>query len=185
MFRFLICQCLVLMPSLSWSRSFNQHIWSLCIVYPSASLATCLSLPGFLSLSLSMSLSLSLLFGSLFLTICLALWWDLTCSLSRQWLLTLESRDPICIESSAGPKRGCINVGAWNPQESGRKAPLSCNAAFWMLQCSFSFAAAPLLVQMTSALQKANVAVQFLHRSIPKTAAQLPFSLVACCRGGV
>ena len=56
--------------------------------------------------------------------------------------------------SSAGPKRGCINVGAWNPQESGRKAPLSCNAAFSMLQCSFSFAAAQLSVQMTSALQK-------------------------------
>ena len=57
---------------------------------------------------------------------------------------------------SAGPKRGCLNVGAWKPQESGRKAPLSCNAAFSMLQCSFSFAAAQLLVQMTSALQKSQ-----------------------------
>ena len=43
-----------------------------------------------------------------------------------------------------------------NAQESGRKAPLSCNAAFSMLQCSFSFAAAQLLVQMTSALQKSR-----------------------------
>ena len=33
--------------------------------------------------------------------------------------------------------------------------------------------------------RRANVAVQLLQRSIPKTAAQLPFSLVACCRGGV
>ena len=57
---------------------------------------------------------------------------------------------------SASPKRGCLNVGAWKPQESGRKAPLSCNAAFSMLQCSFSFAAAQLLVQMTSALQKSQ-----------------------------
>ena len=45
---------------------------------------------------------------------------------------------------SAGPKRGCLNVGAWNLQESGRKAPLSCNTAFSILQCSFSFAAAQL-----------------------------------------
>ena len=57
---------------------------------------------------------------------------------------------------SAGPKRGCLNKGAWNPQESGRKAPLSCNAAFSMLQCSSSFAAAQLLVKMASALQKSE-----------------------------
>ena len=57
---------------------------------------------------------------------------------------------------SASPKHGCLNVGAWNPQESGRKAPLSCNAAISMLQCSFSFAAAQPLVQMTSALQKSE-----------------------------
>ena len=62
----------------------------------------------------------------------------------------------LALVASAGPKRGCLNVGAWNPQESGRKAPLSCNAAFSMLQCSFSFAAAQLLVQMTSALQKSQ-----------------------------
>ena len=37
-----------------------------------------------------------------------------------------------------------------------RKAPLSCNAAFSMLQCSFSFAAAQLFVQMTTALQKSR-----------------------------
>ena len=79
---------------------------------------------------------------------------------------------------SAGPKRGCLNVGARNPQESGRKAPLSCNAAFAMLQCSCSLAAAQLLVKMTSALQKSECCSA-------TSAAQLPFSLVACCRGGV
>ena len=47
---------------------------------------------------------------------------------------------------SAGPKRGSLNLGAWNPQESGRKAPLSCNAAFSMLHCSFPIAAAQLFV---------------------------------------
>ena len=47
-------------------------------------------------------------------------------------------------------------MGAWNPQESVSKAPLSCNAAISMLQCSFSFAAAQLFVQMTSALQKSE-----------------------------
>ena len=37
-----------------------------------------------------------------------------------------------------------LNVGAWNNlQESGRKAPLSCNAAFSMSHCSFSLAASP------------------------------------------
>ena len=48
---------------------------------------------------------------------------------------------------SAGPKRGCLNVGAWNQKESGRKAPLSCDAAFSMSQCSFLLAAAQLLVR--------------------------------------
>ena len=64
----------------------------------------------------------------------------------------------ICLNhfASAGPKCGCLNVGAWNPQESGRKAPLSCNAAFSMLQCSFSLVAAQHLVKMTSALQKSQ-----------------------------
>ena len=50
------------------------------------------------------------------------------------------------------PKRGGLKP-AGKRQES---APLSCNAAFSMLQCSFSFAAAQLLVQMTSALQKSQ-----------------------------
>ena len=39
---------------------------------------------------------------------------------------------------SAGPKCGCLNVGAWNSQESGRKAPLSCsfsNVALQFLAC--------------------------------------------------
>ena len=42
-----------------------------------------------------------------------------------------------------------LNVG-------GRKAPLSRNAAFSMLHCSFSLAAAQLLVKMTFALQKSQ-----------------------------
>ena len=48
-----------------------------------------------------------------------------------------------------------LNVGAstWG-LETRRKAPLSCNAAFSKVQCSFSFVAAQLLVEMTSALQK-------------------------------
>ena len=33
--------------------------------------------------------------------------------------------------------------------------------------------------------RKANVAVQLLQRSFAKIAAQLPFSLLACCWGGV
>ena len=50
-----------------------------------------------------------------------------------------------------------LNVGAstWEP-EIRRKAPLSCNAAFSMLHCSFSLAAAQLLVKMTSTLQKSQ-----------------------------
>ena len=57
---------------------------------------------------------------------------------------------------SAGPKRGSLNVGAWKSQESGRKAPLSCIAAFSMSQCSFSFVAAQFLVKTTSALHKSE-----------------------------
>ena len=60
---------------------------------------------------------------------------------------------PLC---SAGPKRGCLNMGARNPQESGRKAPLSCNATFSMLRCSYSLVAVQLLVNMTSALHKSQ-----------------------------
>ena len=75
-------------------------------------------------------------------------------STTTPWARGLRDQIQKCY--SAGPKRGCLNVGARNPQESGRKAPLSCNAAFSMLQCSFSFAAAQLLVQMTSALQKSQ-----------------------------
>ena len=78
------------------------------------------------------------------------------------------------------PKRGGLEA-AGKRQESATFLQRS----FSMLQCSFSFAAAQLLVQMTSVLQKRQFAVQFLQRSTPKTAVQLPFSLVACCRGGV
>ena len=57
---------------------------------------------------------------------------------------------------SAGPKRGSLNVGAWNPQESGRKAPRPWNAAFSMLHCSSLLVAAQLLVKITSALRKSE-----------------------------
>ena len=57
-------------------------------------------------------------------------------------------------------------MGAWNPQESGRKAPFSCNAAFSMLQCSFSFVAAQLLVKTTSALQKSESCSAAQHSKI-------------------
>ena len=46
---------------------------------------------------------------------------------------------------SAGPKRGSLTVGAWNPQESGRGVPLFCNAAFLTVAMQFSFVAAQLL----------------------------------------
>ena len=75
------------------------------------------------------------------------------------------------------PKRG----GLKSAGKRCRKAPLSCNAAFSVLHCSFSLAAAQLLVKKPlPRCRKANVAVQLLQRSIPKTAAQLPFSIVTC-----
>ena len=46
--------------------------------------------------------------------------------------------------------------GSLKSAGSSRKAPLSCNAALSMLQCSFSFVAAQLLVKMTPALQKSE-----------------------------
>ena len=58
--------------------------------------------------------------------------------------------------ASAGPKCASLDVGAWNPQESVRKAPLSCNAALPMLHCRFSFVAKQPLVEKTSALQKSE-----------------------------
>ena len=49
------------------------------------------------------------------------------------------------------PKRGGLkSAGKW------QEAPLSCNAAFLMLHCSFSLAAAQLLVKTTSTLQKSE-----------------------------
>ena len=50
-------------------------------------------------------------------------------------------------------------MGARNPQESGRKARLSCNAQFFSINVALQFFAccrAQLLVQMTSALQKSE-----------------------------
>ena len=83
---------------------------------------------------------------------------------------------------SAGPKHGCLNVGARNPQESGRKAPLSCNAAFAMLQCSFSLAAAQLLVKMTSALQKSECCSATSAAQHSENCSATSVSLVASCR---
>ena len=45
--------------------------------------------------------------------------------------------------------------------------------------------AAKMITKKHDKNRKANVAVQLLQRSVPKIAVQLPFSLVACCRGGV
>ena len=73
-----------------------------------------------------------------------------------QTFLALTARMSRGQKVSAGPKHGCLNVGAWSPQESGRKAPLFCNAAFSMLHCSFGLAAVQLLVKMTSTLQKSQ-----------------------------
>ena len=47
------------------------------------------------------------------------------------------------------PKHGSLKSAG-----SGRKAPLCCNADYSMLQCSFMFVAAQLLVKLTPALQK-------------------------------
>ena len=77
--------------------------------------------------------------------------------------------------TSAGPKRGCLNVGAWNPQASGRKAPLFCNAVFSMLRCSFSLAAVQPLVKMTSALQESQCYSATSAAQHSETAAQLRF----------
>ena len=70
----------------------------------------------------------------------------------RKTLLRIQLHSQI----SANPKCWCLNVRAWNPQESGRKTPLSCNAACSMLHCNFWLAAVQLLVKMTSALQKSQ-----------------------------
>ena len=74
-----------------------------------------------------------------------------------------------------------MGAQTWEP-ESGRKAPLSCNATFSMLQCNFSFVAVQLLVKNSKKrhphCRKANVPVQ----ALPKVAAQLLFLLVASCR---
>ena len=85
-------------------------------------------------------------------------------------------------------KRGSLNVGAWNPQESGRKAPLSCNVAFAMLRCSFSLAAAQLfkvLAKMTSAVQKSQCCSATSAAQHSENCSATSVSLVACCRGGV
>ena len=72
---------------------------------------------------------------------------DAHCQGPRPWGVSNgggASRSWPVLPVSAGPKRGCLNVGAWNAQEGGRKAPLSCNAVLSMLQCSFLFVAAQL-----------------------------------------
>ena len=79
------------------------------------------------------------------------------------------------------PKHGSLK-SAGKQQESATFLQHS----FFSVALQFLLAAAQLSVKMTSAVQKKPVfTVQLLQRSIPKIAAQLPFSLVACCRGGV
>ena len=68
-------------------------------------------------------------------------------------------------------KRGCLNVGAWNPQESGRKTATFLQRSFFdfavqffrLLQRSFRWKWLP-------RRRKANVAVQLLQRSTLKAA---------------
>ena len=82
----------------------------------------------------------------------------------------------------------------WTCREPKHRSPKSTgqrqeSATF--LQRSFSyvavqfFVAAQLLVKQHPHWKKNNVAAQLLRRNFPKIAAQLLFSLVACCRGGV
>ena len=70
-----------------------------------------------------------------------------------------------------------LNVGAqtWEPEsdESGRKRHFAMQ--LFNVAMQFFFVAVRLLVEMTSALQKANVAVRRLQRNFPKIAAQLLF----------
>ena len=81
------------------------------------------------------------------------------------------------------PKRGSLKIH----RKAAGKRHFPATQLFQCCAAVFSLAAARLLLKTTSALQKfkANVAVQLLQRSVPKTAAQLPFSLVARRRGGV
>ena len=88
---------------------------------------------------------------------------------------------PVCVKHF----QQVLNVGAetWEP-EIRRKAPLSCNAALSMLQCSFSLVAVQLLVKMTSVLQRSERwAVQLLQRNFPKIAAQLLFFACGMLQG--
>ena len=78
--------------------------------------------------------------------------------------------------------------GTWVPKRGGLKpagkrqeAPHSCNAAFSMLQLQFFACCSAAFGQNDVRTAEKPM----LQRSILKTAAQLPFSLVACCRGGV
>ena len=76
--------------------------------------------------------------------------------------------------------------GPLKPAAKRQESATFLQRSFWMLHCSFSLAAAKLLVQMTLALQTSQCCSALFARSFPKIAAlQLPFSLVACCRAGV
>ena len=120
-------------------------------------------------------------------TMSLCVCWANSCSGSAGTDSIADPRSALSLSRSETwvPKRGGLKA-AGKRQES---ATFLQRSFFDVLLCSFSFAAAQLLVQiMTSALQKSQCCSAVSaksQRSIPKTAAQLPFSLVACCRGGV
>ena len=81
--------------------------------------------------------------------------------------------------SPLGPKRGRLN-SAGKRQESATFLQHN----FFNVARQFLFVAA-LLVKLTCALQKTNVAAQLLQRNFAKIDSATSALLVACCRGGV
>ena len=69
----------------------------------------------------------------------------------------LETRVNGFLDYSAGPKRGCLNVGG-SLKSAGKRQESATflQRSLFNFQCSFTLAAAQLLVKMTSALQKSE-----------------------------
>ena len=79
---------------------------------------------------------------------------------------------PVCISKTETwvPKRGGLK-----PAGKRQESAAFLHAVFSMLQCSFSFVAAQLLVQMTSALQTSECCSAVSAAQLPRIAAQLLF----------
>ena len=89
---------------------------------------------------------------------------------AKKFEMSLETREiklfwrdipGFCRDSPEAPEKFekkslCSRSGKLKSAGQRQERPLSCNAAFSMLHCSFSLAAAQLLVKMTSALQKSQ-----------------------------